>query len=177
MAYGYCIDCCAVLALTLPYCRHSSCIFCLSVLRLHLSALNLGHYDMSDTKQRLKALQFKVSITNNLFMFGGSETDTVQRDVCVRRKWERYCAARYLPHRFGWMSVRHTVDRNCVQCEQVHIVNKCTAQSHLNFSYLYPSVPVCLSHVFLICETTNVITKYDCPYIFHILSTYCNTPT
>jgi hypothetical protein len=45
-----------------------SCVCCLSVV-----AACFGPYALSDTKERLKALKFKVSITNNLFVFGGSE--------------------------------------------------------------------------------------------------------
>ena len=44
-------------------------------------------------------------------------------------------------------------------------VNKPTAQSYLNVSYFYPSVSVCLSNVFFLYETTNVISKCDWPHI------------
>jgi hypothetical protein len=80
-----------------------------------------------------------------IFVFGGSETDTVQRDIC----------------HVGLAGCRFVMQITGTVCS----VNKSTAQSHLNFSYFYPSVPVCLSNVFLVCETTNVIAKSDCPHI------------
>ena len=121
------------------------------LLWLHVSALSwsLSCRWHENTK---KALKFEVSITNNLFVFGGSETD-------------RQCAARRHVRYIGLAGCRFIVQLTGAVCFVLCAVNRRTAQSHLNFPCFYPSVSVCSSNVFFYMKTRTLSPKCACPHV------------